>query len=103
MGPASIPLDHPRKMDAQKGEIRIGNRIDQVTDERTALGANTVIFTAERDDAQRPLVAGQRAYAVTLKAGAIHYEIASTVDSRKRISQPPGVCFRPSTPARVVT
>jgi len=64
-------IDVQREMDAEEGEARIGNWIDEPTTEVTFLGHDLVVFAAERYDLQIELGSGHVTDAIALESGAV--------------------------------
>src|SRR5437879_5360181 len=64
-------------MDPQKGKSWIGDRIDQVANQRIAAGAKLIVFTAERDYASLARFASKGGYAIAMQSGAIYEKIAA--------------------------
>jgi tRNA-modifying protein YgfZ len=64
-------MDHAREMDAEERETRIGHGINQVADQRAAVGDQLVVFAAERDDLQPGLDAAQASDTIRLQAATV--------------------------------
>src|SRR5215211_3666787 len=64
-------VDHPGQVHAEKGKGRIGHRIDQALHEVRGCGRQLVVFTTERDDANRWIEPSQPRQSITVQSGAV--------------------------------
>src|SRR5206468_518398 len=60
-------VNQAREMDAEKGEPRVGNRIDEIPDEGLPLRPDLVILSAERHDAQVATLAREFGHAIAVQ------------------------------------
>ena len=62
-------IDTLREVHAKEREARIGNRVDEATNERPGIGRQRVVVAAERDDPFAAGVAGHRRKPIGLQTG----------------------------------
>jgi len=83
--------DPSREVHAEKGEARLGKRIDQVTHEVLALGAQSVVLTPERHDPAWGPGTGHAGDPVGVEPGAVHDDPRGVLSDRSH--DPPCVGF----------
>ena len=72
-------VDSSRKVNAEKRELRIGNRIDQIPDERSSGRSHLVVFAAKRNDSYFRVGATDSRHTVALQTAAIHKSFAKNI------------------------
>lgn len=68
-------VDESCEMHAEERELRIGYRVDEVSDQVLGRGFEAVILAAERHDADIFALARQPCDAVAVQAGAVDEEV----------------------------
>ena len=71
-------------MDAQKGELGIGYRVNQIAYEVLPLRLDVVILASERQNADLPFDSRQLADPITMKPGTIDQQVGFKIASRCR-------------------
>lgn len=69
------PMNETGEMDAEEGERRVGDGVDEMADKVLAAWLDHVIFAAEGDDPGFTAFAGKGGDAVTMQAGAVDEEV----------------------------